>query len=178
MSDYAAGEKGKRLLDIGTGTGCIIISLASLMPNHHYEAWDISENALQTAQQNADCYGLNIAFEIADILNISSLKTWDIIISNPPYVRYSEKSFMKSNVTDFEPETALFVSDNDPLIFYKAITAFAVKHLNVNGLLFFEINEAFGKEMQTLLREFGFSEIELWQDLHGKDRFIKTKRTP
>ena len=164
------------LLDIGTGSGCIAISLKKNIPNALVSAIDISPEALQTAKQNAKLNEVEINFVEADILNLKSeIKNpkFEIIISNPPYVTLKDKEQMHTNVTDFEPHTALFVPENDPLIFYKAIADFAVNNLTANGLLFFEINESYGQETVDLLAEKGFKDIELKKDMGNKCRMIK-----
>lgn len=163
------------ILDIGTGSGCIAISLAKHLPNAKVYALDISEKALQVAGNNADLNAVNINFIEADILMTSSLKDFkfDIIVSNPPYVRETEKQLMTANVLDNEPHLALFVKDEDPLIFYRAITEFAINNLTKNGKLFFEINEYLGKDMIQLLKKHNFTDIELKQDSFKKDRMIK-----
>jgi release factor glutamine methyltransferase len=169
-----------RILDIGTGSGCIAISLKKNLPGTLVSALDISHEALQTAKSNAKANHVDISFIHADILNIkpqSPLNTaWSVIISNPPYVTSQDKEKMHTNVTDFEPHTALFVPANDPLLFYKAIVDFAWNNLVAKGLLFFEINESFGHETVKLLEDKGFTDVELRKDMGEKFRMIKAIR--
>ncbi|WP_183573287.1 peptide chain release factor N(5)-glutamine methyltransferase [Mucilaginibacter sp. X5P1] len=169
----------KNILDIGTGSGCIAISLKKNLPAVQISAIDISTDALQTAKQNADLNEVDINFIQADILNINSeieIPKSEIIISNPPYVTLHDKTRMHTNVTDFEPHTALFVPENDPLIFYKAIADFAINNLASNGLLFFEINESLGRETVEMLESKGFKNVELRKDMSGRDRMVKGTR--
>ncbi|MDL5513794.1 peptide chain release factor N(5)-glutamine methyltransferase [Arenibacter sp. M-2] len=167
-------QKGIKILDIGTGSGCIAISLAKNMPNAKVYALDISQKALKIAERNALDNNVDIVFLEADILSFEGLKDkFDVIVSNPPYVRELEKMEMKNNVVGHEPGLALFVSDQDPLVFYKKITLFALSHLKKGGVLFFEINQYLGKEMKHLLERENFSEIELRKDLYGNDRMLK-----
>jgi len=163
------------ILDIGTGSGCIAISLKKNLPALKVSAIDISADALQTAKGNAQLNDVDIEFIRADILNFSLAPTarYSLIISNHPYVTLQDKTEMHTNVTDFEPHTALFVPKNDPLLFYKAIADFALNHLVENGLLFFEINESFGEETIALLADKGFKNIELKKDMSGRDRMVK-----
>ncbi len=175
------GLRGSRLsvLDIGTGSGCIAISLKKNLPGAEVSAIDISIDALNTAKENAKLNEVDINFIAADILNPqllnhSPLATgYSLLISNPPYVTLEDKKRMHTNVTDFEPHTALFVPEDDPLIFYKAIADFALANLTKDGLLFFEINESLGKETVALLESKGFKHVELRQDMNGRDRMVK-----
>lgn len=167
------------ILDIGTGSGCIAISLAKLIPNSDVTAVDVSEKALEVARKNAEENGVNVHFVHDDILN-PHVKTYgrasqqfDIIVSNPPYVCESEKSDMRANVLDYEPSTALFVSDNDPLVFYRKILEFAQKALKPDGEVWFEINEKFGIEMKNLCHEMGFKNAEIIRDFRGKERVVR-----
>jgi release factor glutamine methyltransferase len=164
------------ILDIGTGSGCIAISLKKNLPGFSIAAIDISTEALQTATSNAKLNDVDIEFINADILNPKSeieIPKSEIIISNPPYVTLRDKTQMHTNVTDFEPHMALFVPENDPLLFYKAIADFATTNLTENGLLFFEINESYGEETVDLLNNKGFKNIELRKDLSGRDRMVR-----
>ena len=164
------------ILDIGTGSGCIAIALKKNLPNANVSAIDIAKDSLATAQQNADLNGVEVAFIEQDILQTkySKLQTkYSIIVSNPPYVTENEKYSIHENVIANEPHRALFVSDDNPLIFYDAIADFALINLNKNGLLFFEINEYLGVRTVELLKTKGFINIELRQDMQGKDRMIK-----
>lgn len=172
------------ILDIGTGSGCIAISLAKNLPNAKVYAMDISKEALKIAKENAEINGVEVEFIHQDILSSTVVKdvtssavekrvVFDIIVSNPPYVRDLEKNEMKKNVLDHEPHLALFVQDKDPLLFYKAIAQFAVENLKPNGQLFFEINQYLGKEMVQLLENYGFKNTELRKDLFGNHRMIK-----
>ena len=163
------------ILDIGTGSGCIAISLAKHFPKAKIYAIDISEKAIETAKHNAKLNKVDVTFFEADILKAQAIEDlkFDIIVSNPPYVRDQEKSMMKANVLDHEPHLALFVRDHDALQFYKAITVFALRNLKESGALFFEINEHLGKDMVDLLVSSDFREIELKQDIFKKDRMIK-----
>ena len=169
-----------KVLDVGTGSGCIAISLAKNLPNTKIYALDISKEAINMAKKNAKYNSVDIEFIEANILNDKTWNTklkkmkFDVIVSNPPYVREQEKQLMKPNVLNNEPHLALFVSDEDPLLFYKAITGFAVNSLSEDGMLFFEINEYLGKEMIQLLVANNFKNIELKQDIFKKDRMIKT----
>ncbi|RXK85256.1 peptide chain release factor N(5)-glutamine methyltransferase [Filimonas effusa] len=175
--DYK-GKAGIKLLDIGTGSGCIPLLLHRLLNNSEVHALDISRDALEVAKQNAATHKTSIQFHLIDILNekaSGSLPVFDCIVSNPPYIRMLEKADMFQNVLAYEPSRALFVPDNDPLLFYRAITAFAGKHLTNGGSLYFEINEALGKEMIALLEEMQFSEITLRKDLQEKDRMIRAR---
>jgi len=165
------------ILDIGTGSGCIAISLKKHMPYFAVHGVDISDAALQTARENASLNDVEIEFIHANILNLP-LKSpifgaYTVIVSNPPYVTLHDKTQMHTNVTDFEPHTALFVPENDPLIFYKAIADFASTHLEKGGLLFFEINENYGEQIIELLTNKSFKNIELRKDMSGRDRMIK-----
>ncbi len=168
-----------RILDIGTGTGCIAITLAKNLPKATVYALDLSKAALNVAKQNAKLNKVNIEFIEADILNSETWQSdfkrlkFDIIVSNPPYVRELEKQQMQPNVLNNEPHLALFVKDENPLLFYNAITQFAVNNLSKNGMLFFEINEFLGKEMIQLLVNNKFEDIVLKQDIFKKDRMIK-----
>ena len=171
----AQDDSGKiKILDIGTGSGCIAISLAKNIPNASVFAIDVSEKALVTAQKNAQSNEENINFIHKNILETDDLDAqFDIIVSNPPYVRELEKVEIKKNVLDNEPHLALFVEDNDALVFYRKITELAQKNLAPNGQLFFEINQYLGKEMVELLEKMNFKSVELRKDIYGNDRMIR-----
>jgi len=165
-----------KILDIGTGSGCIAISLAKNIPNAHVFALDVSENALTTAQKNAELNEVNITFIHQSILEAEDLEQeFDIIVSNPPYVRNLEKEEIKKNVLEYEPHLALFVEDNDALLFYRKIAELAKKNLSVSGQLYFEINQYLGKEMIDLLEKMSFKNIELRKDIYDNDRMICSK---
>lgn len=165
-----------KILDIGTGTGCVAIALARNLPSAKILAMDISVRALDIAGRNAFNNGVKIEFLLADILKIPQwAHNFDVIVSNPPYVRESEKRDMKSNVKDYEPGLALFVSDEDPLVFYKAIIKFSKHHLHQGGYLYLEINEYLTEETKALLDERNFTDIELRKDIFGKDRILKCR---
>lgn len=167
----------EKILDIGTGSGCIAIALAKGIPNSEVSAIDISEKALEVARRNATLNKVEIQFIQVDILGMDSLpEPYDVIVSNPPYVREQEKEFMHDNVLLHEPESALFVPETDPLIFYRAISQLASQYLKDGGQLFFEINEYLSKEMVSLLGEEGFQNIELRRDFRGKDRFVRCRK--
>lgn len=167
-----------RILDICTGSGCIAIALAKNIPGAKITALDISEEALSVARENAKLNHADVSFILADILNPDLIvaDSSDIIVSNPPYVMESEKKYMHINVLNFEPHSAIFVPDSDPLVYYKAIISFAEKQLNPAGWLWFEINEAMGPEIAGLLQKAGYVGINILRDINGKDRFIKAKR--
>jgi release factor glutamine methyltransferase len=166
-------SKNLRILDIGTGSGCIAISLAKNLPNAQVFAIDVSEKALATAKKNADSNEVKVTFISQNILETFDLgQEFNIIVSNPPYVRNLEKQEIKKNVLDNEPHLALFVEDNDALIFYRKIAELAQKNLSTSGQLYFEINQYLGKEMISLLEELNFKNIDLRQDIYGNDRMI------
>lgn len=170
-------SKDPTILDIGTGSGCIAISLAKNILTAPVFALDVSEKALTTAQKNAQHNEVDVTFMHQSILEIEDLnQQFDIIVSNPPYVRNLEKAEIKKNVLAHEPHLALFVEDDDALIFYKKIATLAQKNLKENGQLFFEINQYLGKEMIGLLASIGFQDIELRQDIYGNDRMIRAVR--
>jgi release factor glutamine methyltransferase len=176
LDDFSTAQSDLKILDIGTGSGCIAISLAKNLPNAKVYALDVSEEALAVAKETAELNGVEIYFVNADILEVNDLDDkFDIIVSNPPYVRMLEKQEMKNNVLDNEPELALFVTDDNPLIFYKKIAELAAKNLIDKGVLYFEINQYLGKETQSLLEATNFSEIELRKDFFGNDRMLKGK---
>ncbi|WPO79153.1 peptide chain release factor N(5)-glutamine methyltransferase [Flavobacterium sp. KACC 22761] len=181
LVDWIINEnKGKskeiKILDIGTGSGCIAISLAKNLPKAKVYAIDVSKKALETAKRNAINNNVEVTFMLKDILELEMLKSdYDIIVSNPPYVRNLEKAEIKKNVLDFEPHLALFVDDNDALIFYRKIAELAQKNLLENGQLYFEINQYLGKEMVDLLEKMNFKNIELRKDIYDNDRMISCK---
>lgn len=163
-----------KILDIGTGTGCIAISLAKNLHNAKVFAMDVSDKALAVCKRNAERNNVNITFIHQSILETEDLgKTFDIIVSNPPYVRNLEKEEIKKNVLDYEPHLALFVEDNDALLFYRKITELAKINLVENGQLYFEINQYLGKEMVELLEKNNFKDIALRKDIYGNDRMMK-----
>ncbi|GAB5401477.1 MAG: peptide chain release factor N(5)-glutamine methyltransferase [Aureisphaera sp.] len=168
-------ERGKvQLLDIGTGTGCIAISLAKNLKDAEVSAIDISSGALLVAKANAQRNTVAVEFMELDVLMDPMPKVgFDAVVSNPPYVRELEKAQMKRNVLQYEPGSALFVSDNDPLIFYRKIARLAKDSLKPNGFLFFEINEYLGEELTKMLSNEGFTNIVIRKDMFGKDRLIK-----
>ena len=163
-----------KILDIGTGSGCIAIALAKNFPNAQVFAIDVSEKALATAQKNAIRNEVNVTFIQKNILETENLEQqFNIIVSNPPYVRNLEKVEIHKNVLAYEPHLALFVEDDNALVFYQKITELAAKNLSENGQLYFEINQYLGKEMIKLLAENNFATIELRKDIYGNDRMIK-----
>jgi len=171
------GSRKIKILDIGTGSGCISISLAKNFSNAQVFAIDVSEEALATAQKNAEINEVNVIFILKNILETDDLEQqFDIIVSNPPYVRELEKQEIKKNVLDNEPHLALFVDDNDALIFYRKIAELAQKCLSPSGQLFFEINQYLGNEMIDLLEKMGFKNVELRKDIYGNDRMIRSTR--
>ena len=162
------------ILDIGTGTGCIPISLKANLSQANVSAIDVSEKALEVAKKNAASNKVEINFIQANILEVEDLNQhFDVIVSNPPYVRNLEKQEIKKNVLDYEPHLALFVEDTDALLFYRKIAQLALENLSPNGLLFFEINQYLGKETVELLESLGFKNIELKKDIYGNNRMIK-----
>lgn len=167
------------ILDIGTGSGCIAISLAKQIPQARVRAIDVSKEALNIAKHNAELNGVEVTFIQDDILNprhaelVLASHNFDIIVSNPPYIRNLEKAKIQPNVLENEPHVALFVDDENPLQFYKAICEYAKHHLKEDGLLYFEINEYLGREMIELLQSFAFKSVTLKKDVFGKDRMIK-----
>jgi release factor glutamine methyltransferase len=166
------------ILDIGTGSGCIAISLRKNIDQATILACDISPICLETARRNAELNAVTVSVFAYDVLNGTpevSFPKLDVIVSNPPYVRENEKPLMEKNVLDYEPKLALFVPDESPLIFYERIADFALIHLKENGRLYFEINEAFGPECDEMLRRKGFSEVVIKKDINGKDRMIGCK---
>lgn len=175
-------EEGRNtsILDIGTGSGCIACTLAAELADAEVTAWDISDDALRIATENAKRTNVHVSFEKVDVLNTSLLNRerpatgLDIIVSNPPYICKKERATMERNVLEHEPELALFVPDDDPLLFYRTIARFAAKALNPSGALYFEINPLYVSEMQQMLSEEGFSHTEIRNDQFGKQRFTKS----
>ena len=160
--------------DIGTGSGAIAVSLAAELDNTQVWASDVSEKALATAKENSDANGQHIRFFLNDILGDALPdEKFDVIVSNPPYIRLSEKPLMRNNVLDHEPHTALFVPDEDPLLFYRAIGQVGLKLLNPAGKVYLEINEALGLEIRQLYESMGYVQVEVRKDLPGKNRFVK-----
>ncbi len=167
-----AGD-GLSFLDIGTGSGCIAVSIALSSPRYSVTAWDISEEALRYARQNAINHAVGIQFECRDILRpLPESRLYDVILSNPPYVLRSEAGQMERNVLDFEPHIALFVPDDDPLLFLRAISTFALMHLRRGGSLHLEVNERLGDECKALLLGLGFTKAILREDRNGKPRCL------
>ena len=165
--------KTPRILDIGTGSGVIAVSLARNLPGAIVSALDVSPGALAVARENAGRNGANVTFTQADILKEFPEGTFDVIVSNPPYVRESEKERMRRNVLDYEPHRALFVPDGDPLLFYRRIAAIGTRQLDSGGALYVEINESCGPQTADLMSEAGYADIELRTDIFGKDRMLK-----
>jgi release factor glutamine methyltransferase len=178
LVDWVLSENDRnaslQLLDIGTGSGCIAIILKHEFKAATVVAFDISEAALKTAQSNAKRNKLHVNFQKVDILNVGEIdQKWDIMVSNPPYVLENEKQKMHPNVLNYEPHLALFVPDNDPLLFYRRIAQFARKQLKSEGKLYLEINREFGSATVDLLTELGFSNVELRKDISGNNRMIR-----
>ena len=172
-------EKPMRIWDIGTGSGCIAIALAKYFENAEVIAFDVSEEALQIAKGNSESNGAKVVFVQDDIMNPTSVffaQPMDLVVSNPPYVCESERAAMEANVLDWEPETALFVPDDDPLRFYRQILALSKNQLNPQGQIWFEINERMGEEMLSLCREMDFAKADILEDFAGKPRVCRACR--
>lgn len=167
------------ILDIGTGSGCIAITLAGMYPEAEVTAWDISEKALKVAQGNAKRFGVNVNFEQVDILANSQqlmVNSFDVIVSNPPYICHKERETMNQNVLDYEPHEALFVPDDDPLLFYRAIAEYGTKALKPEGWLYFEINPLYAEPLCELLSTMSYHDIECKDDQYGKQRMIRAQK--
>jgi release factor glutamine methyltransferase len=172
-----AAIKSPKILDVGTGSGCIAITLALEISNSNVMGIDVSEDALKVAEENAMKNKANVNFQLRDILQpIADISDLDILVSNPPYITEKERSTMKRNVLDHEPSIALFVSNEDPLLFYKAIARQGLVSLKQGGLLVVEINEMFGRETVNLLSGLGYHAAEVVKDMDGKDRVVKAVR--
>ncbi|QRR02331.1 peptide chain release factor N(5)-glutamine methyltransferase [Dyadobacter sandarakinus] len=176
--DYAEPDKDISILDIGTGSGCIAIVLARFLPHVTVHAWDVSDEALEVARENARQLIADVKFAKQDMLNVTfplpgDIIKFDCLVSNPPYVTYSEQEHMRPNVLRFEPQVALFVEDSDPLLFYKAIADFGVYHLKENGKCYVEINEHFGPGTKEVFEERNYKNVEILRDINGKDRFVR-----
>ena len=166
-----------KILDIGTGSGCIAISLAKLLGQAEVEAWDVSEGALQVARRNAERNQVDVLFRKMDVLgDVPEGMLYDVIVSNPPYIAEKEKLQMEHNVLDWEPSIALFVPDEDPLLFYRRIAQLGGSMLKKGGSLYYEINQAYGQETMEMLASMGYQSIELRKDAWGNDRMVKAKR--
>lgn len=176
LVEWIASEANgnESILDIGTGSGCIAVSLAHKLPQSKVTAWDISPDALAVATENCKANGCAVEFEEVDILAYEPTgEQFDIIVSNPPYIKENEKAAMHSNVLDWEPHTALFVPDSDPLLFYRTIAKKSLTFLTPGGRLYFEINRAHGKETIEMLESLGYTGIELRKDFAENDRMIR-----
>ena len=176
IGDYQSDES-IRILDIGTGSGCIPISLAKQLSKAEVESWDISEGALEVASRNCERNEVKVLLRQKDVLKAAPEgNLYDVIVSNPPYITNKEKVEMEANVLDWEPSLALFVPDEDPLLFYRKIAQLGCDMLKEGGSLYFEINRAYGEETILMLKELGYNQIELKKDSWGNDRMIKAKR--
>jgi len=170
------------LLDIGTGSGCIAITLAAEMPQSEVTAWDISADALAVARENARRHNVHVSFEQVDALHLTSdichqtSVVFDIIVSNPPYICNKERETMEANVLEHEPHTALFVPDDDPLLFYRAIAQYGQTALKEGGRLYFEINPLYAESLRDMLNMMSYYDIEIKTDAYGKQRMIRAKR--
>ncbi|WP_455667889.1 peptide chain release factor N(5)-glutamine methyltransferase [Phocaeicola sp.] len=170
-------DRQTRILDIGTGSGCIAISLAKHMEKAQVTAWDVSEDALQVAARNCLRNGVEVKLEQKDVLRFEpSGEQFDVIVSNPPYITEKEKAEMEANVLEWEPGVALFVPDDSPLLFYRKIAELGMEMLAPDGKLYFEINRAYGKQTVDMLAELGYREIELRKDISQNDRMVKAER--
>ena len=179
LVEWIASEAtgNEKILDIGTGSGCIAVSLARKLPQSSTEAWDISPEALAVATENSIASNCMVTFRQVDILEHKPAEEqFDIVVSNPPYIRELEKSGMEANVLDWEPHTALFVPDSDPLLFYRTIAEKSLAMLRSGGKLYFEINREFGNETVQMLAALGYTDIELRKDFADNDRMIKATR--
>ncbi len=172
-----SGEKALNVLDIGTGSGCIAVSLALVLPDARVSAFDISPEALKVASRNALLNNCKVDFYEYDISkNTFFASVFDVIVSNPPYVEADEQSLMRRNVLDYEPDLALYAPEGDPLFFYRKVLEFSDRHLVEGGYVYFEINERYGREMLDLLREFSYIGLTLIKDLSGRDRFVEGRK--
>ena len=176
-------QSDANILDIGTGSGCIAITLALELPDAKVTAWDISDEALRIASENAKQLGADVVFDKQDVLNISLTSHlspltshYDLIVSNPPYICEKEKSAMECNVLEHEPHLALFVPDDDPLLFYRAIAQYAAETLKAHGSLFFEVNPLYADDLAQMLRKMSYHDILIQQDQFGKPRFLKATK--
>lgn len=165
-----------RIIDFGTGSGCIAIALSANMPGAEVTGIDMSDSALGVARSNADLNRVGVNFEKDDILNFKSEMRAGIFVSNPPYIRHSEKQLMHRNILDYEPHMALFVDDSDPLVYYRAILDISRTNLEAGGKIYFEINEAMGREIHRLISLYGYREISILKDLNNRDRIAKAIR--
>lgn len=175
VADHAG--KDVSVLDVGTGSGCIAVALGHRLERASVTAWDVSGAALQVARGNASRNGVDVNFQQVDVLQaeVPELHV-DVLVSNPPYVTGKERAEMERNVLDWEPETALFVPDDDPLLFYRAIAEHGLRLLKKGGCIYFEINRAFGRETESLLERLGYCQVELRKDSYGNDRMVKAER--
>ncbi len=177
LDDHAISKAPLSVIDFGTGSGCIAVSLKHQRPDWSVSSLDKSVEALKVAQSNALQNGVEVDFMENDLLYFKPMsRKFDLVVSNPPYIRNSEKRLMQKNVLEFEPEMALFVEDDDPLVFYRAIAEISKTLLNVNGCIYFEINEAFGNETVQILKDYGYKDVELRVDLFGKPRMVKARK--
>lgn len=178
--DDSTGGQSPCVLDIGTGSGCIAITLAAALPDAQVTAWDISDEALRVAAENAKRTDVNVSFKQVDVLNIphSSFLTphFSLIVSNPPYICNKERAYMESNVLEYEPHTALFVPDNDPLLFYRSIARYALTALKPGGWLYFEINPLYADSLREMLSVMSYSDIETKEDQFGKRRMMRAHK--
>ena len=169
-------QSDAHILDIGTGSGSIAITLALELPDAKVTAWDISDDALRIAADNAKSLGANVTFEHCDVLNISRSSKYSLIVSNPPYICEKEKLAMECNVLEHEPHLALFVPDDDPLLFYRAIAQYAIEALKPQGSLFFELNPLYADDLAQMLRMMSYHDISIRQDQFGNPRFLKATK--
>jgi release factor glutamine methyltransferase len=177
---WIISQKGQsplcEILDIGTGSGCIAITLALEQPDAHVTAWDISDEALRIAQENAISLGANVCFKKEDILNIPHSSKYSLIVSNPPYIQPKERDGMAENVLSYEPSLALFAPEENPIVFYQRIGDYAWQSLHAGGQLWFELNPLTAEDVSNYLQCLGFIDIEILQDQFGKQRFLKATK--
>jgi release factor glutamine methyltransferase len=177
---WIISQKGQsplcEILDIGTGSGCIAITLALEQPDAHVTAWDISDEALRIAQENAISLGANVCFKKEDILNIPHSSKYSLIVSNPPYIQPKERDGMAENVLSYEPSLALFAPEENPIVFYQRIGDYAWQSLHAGGQLWFELNPLTAEDVSNYLQCLGFIDIEIRQDQFGKQRFLKATK--
>ena len=173
------GQPPCAILDIGTGSGCIACTLAAALPEAEVTAWDISEEALNIARENAKRTHVHVSFTQADVLNLKDIvnrERWDMVVSNPPYICQKERAAMEQNVLKHEPSIALFVPDNDPLLFYRTIAEYGQKALKPDGWLYFEINPVYADDMREMLSVMSYHNIEIKEDQFGKQRMIRAMK--